>query len=232
LDTITMSETILNATTGRELGSSATRRLRAQEQIPAVVYGLGMDPLSVSVDRRELRQALSGGSGLNTILDLTIDGTMYPSIIKDVQRHPVRLNITHLDFIQVDLNAEIVVSIPIQLTGESDEVNNNNGLIDQIMTELEVSTTPRNIPEEVIVDVSSMDMDSTIHVEDLDLPAGVTATADPERTVVTVSIMRTPVLDEEAAEAEAAALEAAEGEEGETAAEGGDDASDDDSSDD
>ena len=227
-----MSETILNATTGRELGSSATRRLRAQEQIPAVVYGLGMDPLSVSVDRRELRQAVSGGSGLNTILDLTIDGTMYPSIIKDVQRHPVRLNITHLDFIQVDLNAEIVVSIPIQLTGESDEVNNNNGLIDQIMTELEVSTTPRNIPEEVIVDVSSMDMDSTIHVEDLDLPAGVTATADPERTVVAVSIMRTPVLDEEAAEAEAAALEAAEGEEGETAAEGGDDASDDDSSDD
>ena len=92
-----MSETILNATTGRTLGSSSARRLRAQEQIPAVVYGLGMEPLSVSVDRRELRQAVSGGSGLNTILDLTIDGKMYPSIIKDVQRHPVRLNITHLD---------------------------------------------------------------------------------------------------------------------------------------
>jgi len=222
-----MSETILNATTGRETGSSATRRLRSQEQIPAVVYGLGMDPLSISVDRRELRQAVSGGSGLNTILDLTIDGEMYPSIIKDVQRHPVRLNITHLDFIQVDLNAQIVVNIPIHLTGESEEVNNNNGLIDQIMTELEVSTTPRNIPEEVVVDVSNMDMDSTIHVEDLDLPGGVTATADPERTVVTVSIMRTPVLDEEAAEAEAAALEAAEAEEGEggaEGAEGGDDA--------
>ncbi len=216
-----MSETILNASTGRELGSSATRRLRSQEQIPAVVYGLGMDPLSVSVDRRELRGAVSGGAGLNTILDLTIDGKMYPSIIKEVQRHPVRLNITHLDFIQVDLNAEIVVSIPVRLTGESEEVNNNNGLIDQIMTELEVSTTPRNIPEEVVVDVSAMDMDSTIHIEDLELPAGVTATGDSDRTVVTVSIMRTPVLDEEAAEAEAAAAEAAEG--GEAAE--GDDAS-------
>ena len=222
-----MSETILNATTGRQLGSSATRRLRAQEQIPAVVYGMGMDPLSVSVDRRELRQAVSGGSGLNTILDLTIDGEMYPSIIKDVQRHPVRLNITHLDFIQVDLNAEIVVRIPIHLTGTAEEVSNNNGLVDQIMNELEVSTTPRNIPEEVIVDVSAMDMDSTIHVEDLELPAGVTATADPDRTVVTVSIMRTPVLDEEAAEAEAAAAEAAEGEEGGEATEGGDAAADD-----
>lgn len=222
-----MSETILNASTGRETGSSATRRLRTQEQIPGVVYGMGMDPISVSVDRRELRGALSGSAGLNTILDLTVDGTMYPSIIKDVQRHPVRLNITHLDFIQVDLNAEIVVSIPISLTGESDEVNNNNGLIDQIMTELEVSTTPRNIPDEVVVDVSSMDMDSTIHIEDLQLPAGVTATGELDRTVVTVSIMRTPVLDEEAAEAEAAAEAAAEGEEGGEAAEGGDSDSDD-----
>ncbi len=228
-----MSETILNATTGRELGSSATRRLRAQEQIPAVVYGMGMEPLSVSVDRRELRQAVSGGSGLNTILDLTIDGEMYPSIIKDVQRHPVRLNITHLDFIQVDLNAQIVVRIPIHLTGDSEEVNNNNGMIDQIMNELEVSTTPRNIPEEVVVDISEMDMDSTIHVEDLPLPDGVVATGDPDRTVVTVSIMRTPVLDEEAAELEAAAaLEGGEGEEGEGGESGEGDAApaDDDSS--
>ena len=218
-----MATTILNATTGRETGSSATRRLRAAEQIPAVVYGMNMTPLSVSVDRRELRGALSGSAGLNTILDLTIDGEMYPSIIKDVQRHPVKLNITHLDFIQVDLNAEIVVNIPIHLTGTAEEVNNNNGLIDQIMSELEVSTTPRSIPDEIVIDVSDMDMDSTIHVEDLELPAGVVATADPERTVVTVSIMRTPVLDEEAAEAEAAAAAAAAAEEdGET--EGGEEA--------
>ncbi len=222
-----MSETILNATTGRELGGSATRRLRAEDQIPAVVYGMGMDPLSVAVDRRELRVALSGSAGLNTILDLTVDGTMYPSIIKEVQRHPVRLNITHLDFIQVDLNAEIVVSVPITLTGESSEVNNNNGLIDQIMTEVEVSTTPRNIPDEIVFDVSNMDMDSTITVADLEVPAGVTATTDPDAAVVTVSIMRTPVLDAEAAEAEEGA-EAAEGEEGE---EGGDNASGDESGD-
>lgn len=211
-----MATTNLNATTGRETGSSASRRLRAEELIPAVVYGMDMAPLSVSVDRRELRGALSGSAGLNTILDLSVDGEVYPTIIKDVQRHPVKLNITHLDFIQVDLNAQIVVNIPIHLTGTAEEVDNNNGLIDQIMTELEVSTTPRSIPDEVVVDVSDMDMDSTIHVEDLVLPAGVTATADPERTVVTVSIMRTPVLDEEEAAAEAAAAEAEAQEGGET----------------
>jgi len=209
-----MTETILNATTGRATGSSSSRRLRSEGRIPGVVYGMGMDPMSVSVDRRELRGALSGSAGLNTILDLTVDGTMYPSIIKDVQRHPVRLNIEHLDFIQVDLNAEIVVNVPIHLTGEAKDVNDNNGLIDQIMAVLEVSTTPRNIPDEIVFDVSAMTMDSTITVEELTLPSGVTATAEPDSAVITVSIMRTPVLDEEAAEAEAAALEAAESEEG------------------
>lgn len=229
-----MTETILNAVSGRETGSSATRRLRSEGRIPAVVYGMAMDPMSVSVDRRDLRTALSGTAGLNTILDLTIDGEMYPSIIKDVQRHPVRLNIEHLDFIQLDLNAEIVVNVPIHLTGESKEVNDNNGLIDQIMNELEVTTTPRNIPDEIVIDVSEMDMESTIHVEDLKIPSGVVPTADPERTVVTVSIMRTPVLDEEAAEAEAlAALEALdEGAEGAEAGEGGEPAEGGDSSDD
>ena len=215
-----MTETILNATTGRAKGSSSSRRLRSEGRIPAVVYGLGMDPLSISVDRRELRGAVSGSAGLNTILDLTIDGEMYPSIIKDVQRHPVRLNIEHLDFIQVDLNAEIIVNVPIHLTGTAKEVNDNSGLIDQIMSVLVVSTTPRNIPDEIVYDVSEMGMDSTVTVADLALPDGVIATAGPESTVVTVSIMRTPVLDEEAAEAEAAAAEAAEGE---ADGEGGDD---------
>lgn len=222
-----MTETILNATTGRGTGSSSSRRLRNEGQIPAVVYGQGMDPLNISVDRRELRAALSGSSGLNTILDLTVDGEMYPSIIKDAQRHPVRLTIEHIDFIQVNLNEEIIVTVPIHLTGTAKEVNDNNGLIDQIMTDLEISTTPRNIPDEIVFDVSDMDMDSTITIADLAIPSGVVATHDPESTVVTVSIMRTPVLDEEAAEAEAAAAEAAaEGDEG---SEAGGEASADDS---
>jgi large subunit ribosomal protein L25 len=207
-----MTETILNATSGRATGSASSRRLRNEGRVPAVVYGQGMDPLSISVDRRELRAALSGSAGLNTILDLTIDGEMYPSIIKDVQRHPVRMSIEHLDFIQVDLNEEIVVSVPIHLSGDAKAVNDNNGLVDQVMTEILVSTTPRNIPDEIVYDVSEMDMDSTVTIADLSIPDGVTATADPESVVVTVSIMRTPVLDEEAAEAEAAAAAAEEGE--------------------
>lgn len=217
-----MTETILHAESGRQTGSSASRRLRADDKIPGVVYGHGMDPLSISVARRDLRQAVSGSAGLNTIVDLTIDGEVYPSLIKDVQRHPVRLNISHIDFIQVDLNEEITVTVPVHLTGEAKEVESNNGLIDQIMTELVIATTPRNIPDEIVFDVSSMDMDSTILVSDLDIPEGVRTVSDPDSAVVTVSIMRTPVLDAEAEAAEAAA----EGDEGAEAAEGGDDAAD------
>jgi large subunit ribosomal protein L25 len=209
-----MSETVLQAEVGRRAGSSDARRLRAEGKIPAVVYGHGMDPLSVSVDRRELRQALSGASGMNTILDLTVDGTVYPSLIKDIQRHPVKRSVQHVDFIQVNLNEEIVVSIPIHLDGEAKDVSAHGGLVDLAMQELQVRTTPRNIPDGVTIDITDMTMDSVVRVEDIPLPSGVVAEADPEAPVVTVLTMRTPVLDEEEAAAEAAAAESVESAEG------------------
>ncbi len=209
-----MSETVLTAEVGRRAGSSDARRLRSEGKIPAVVYGHGMDPISVSVDRRELRQALSGTAGMNTILDLTVDGAVYPTLIKDIQRHPVKRSVTHIDFIQVNLNEEIVVAIPIHLEGEAKDVSAQNGLVDLTMQELQVRTTPRNIPDGVTIDISEMTMDTVIRVEDLPLPSGVTAEADPDAPVVTVLTMRTPILDEEEAAAEAAAADAA-GEAGE-----------------
>ncbi len=196
-----MSETVLTAELGRRAGSSDSRRLRAEGKIPAVVYGHGMDPLSVSVDRRELRQALSGAAGMNTILDLTVDGAVYPTLIKDIQRHPVKRSVQHIDFIQVNLNEEIVVSVPIHLVGEAKDVESHNGLVDLAMQELEVRTTPRSIPDGITIDVSTMTMDSVIRVEDIPLPAGVTAEGDPDAVVVTVLTMRTPVIDEEEAAA-------------------------------
>lgn len=223
-----MSETVLVAETGRATGSANSRRLRAEDSVPAVVYGQGMDPLSIAVARRDLRIALSGAAGMNTILDLTVDGNVYPAIVKDMQRHPVRRTVQHVDFIQINLSDEITVGVPVRLVGEAKDVLANNGLVDLAMNEIEISTTPRNIPDEIVIDVNEMTMDTTITVGEVELPAGVTATADSELPVVTVLTMRTPVLDEE----DAAAAEAAEGEEGEgvedgeEAAEGGDAAGD------
>ena len=210
-----MSETILIANSGRQTGSANSRRLRAEDAIPAVVYGLGMEPISVSVVRRDLRKAVSGAAGMNTILDLSVDGTVYPAIIKDIQRHPVRRNVAHVDFIQINLEAELTVSVPVRLEGEAKDVIADNGLVDLAMNEIEVVTTPCNIPDEIVIDVTEMTMDTTITVGEVPLPAGVRATADAELPVVTVLTMRTPVLDEEDAAAEAVEAEAAEGEDAE-----------------
>lgn len=198
-----MSTTVLNAATGRTTGSPASRRLRREEQIPAVVYGLGMEPISITVDRRELRRALSGPSGVNTILDLTVDGQVYPAIVKEMQRHPVRREVAHVDFLQVDLNVEFVVNIPVRLDGEAREVSRNNGLVDQQMTEMAVRTTPRNIPDEIVVDISEMTVDTVIHVGDVNLPAGVTAAVDADYTVVGVTMLRTGDVESAGDDAEA-----------------------------
>ena len=185
-----MSETVLVATTGRPTGSAASRRLRAQEIIPAVVYGQGMEPITISVVRRDLRLALGGSAGMNTVLNLTVDGKMYPTIIKEIQRHPIRRTVSHVDFIQVNLSEQIVVSVPVRLEGEAKAVLANNGLVDPSVDSIEVSTTPRNIPDEIVIDITDMTMDSIVRLGEIPLPAGVTATGDPEMPVVTVLALR------------------------------------------
>jgi large subunit ribosomal protein L25 len=171
-----------------------------------------MAPLPVAVERRELRIALSGAAGVNTVLDLTVDGTVYPAIVKDLQRHPVRRSVVHVDFIQVNLDEEITVSVPLRLVGEAREVEQEGGLVDPSVDSIEVVTTPRNIPDEFVVDVSEMTMDTVIRLGDVPMPDGVTATGDPESPVVTVLTMRAEVAEIEAADAEAAAEQEAEAE--------------------
>jgi len=181
-----MSDTVLIAETGRTTGSASSRRLVATDIIPAVVYGQGMQPLQISVGRRDLRLALSGPAGTNTVLDLTVDGTVYPAIVKDMQRHPVRRTVQHVDFIQINLKDDITVSIPVRLEGESKAVLSAGGFIDLTLNDIEVITTPRLIPDEIVIDVTDFTLDTVITIADVKLPAGVVATADPDVPVVAV----------------------------------------------
>ncbi len=204
--------TVLVAETGRPTGSPDARRMRREDHIPAIVYGQGMDPIAVSVVRRDLRLALSGPAGVNTVLDLTVDGTVYPAIVKELQRHPVRRTVSHVDFLQVNLNEEIVISVPVRLEGEAKAVIAEGGLVDPAVDTIDVRTTPRNIPDEIVIDISDMTMDTVITLGELSFPDGVTPTADADMAVVTVLHIRAEEL--EALEPEA------EGEEGEAVAEG------------
>ena len=234
-----MASTVLTAQTGRLTGSSSARRMRKADVIPGVLYGHGMSPVSVAVGRRDLRLALSGAAGVNTVLDLTVDGTVYPAIVKELQRHPVRRTVTHIDFIQVNLDEEITVSVPLRLEGEAIKVQQGGGLVDPAIDSVEVVTTPRSIPDEFVVDISAMDMDTVIRLSDLPMPPGVTPTGDPESPLVTVLTMRAEMAEIEAADAEVAEeqaeetaeeVEGAEGEaaEGETGGDAGAGGSDDD----
>ena len=181
-----MASTVLLANIGRPTGSASARRLRKAENIPGVLYGRGMTPVVLAVGRRDLRVALSGPAGANTVLDLTVDGSVYPAIVKELQRHPVKRTVSHVDFLQVNLDEEITLSVPLRLEGEAAAVIQGGGLVDPAVDAIEVVTTPRTIPAEFVVDISEMEMDSVIRLEDLPMPAGVRATGDPESPIVTV----------------------------------------------
>ena len=191
IDSLAVSNTAtLSAEVGRQTGSSASRRLRAADRIPGVLYGHGMEPVTLSVARRDLRVAISGPAGQNTILTLAVDGKSYNAVIKEMQRHPVRRNVSHIDFVQINLSEEITMQVPVHLTGTAKAVLSAGGLVDPAVDTLEVRTTPANVPNEIWIDITDMTPEQVIRLSDVVLPKGVVATGDPDMPVVTVMISR------------------------------------------
>jgi large subunit ribosomal protein L25 len=217
-----MSEVTLVAESGRQIGSRSSGRLRVDGRIPAVVSGHGITPLSVSINRRELRAVLHTEAGANAVINLEVGSDKHLTIVKSLQRHPVRNEVVHVDFL-------VSVDVPINVTGDAKAVHDANGTVDQQLFSLTVHTTPTNIPNEISIDVSGLDIGDSIRVGDLRLPEGVTTDVDPDEAVVIAQVTRATIeaeqLDEEAAEAAAEAAEGddgatAEGEAGETASAG------------
>ncbi len=126
-----MAEITLDAEAGRPAGSRPARRLRAEGRIPAVVYGHGTDPLPVSVVGRELRAALSSEAGLNALLSLKVGGDSYLTMAREIQRHPVRGTVVHVDFQVVDREQTVSAEVPVNLVGEATEVDHADGVVDQ-----------------------------------------------------------------------------------------------------
>ena len=216
-----MSELLLTAHTGRTTGTRSSRRLRAEGLVPGVVYGLGEDSVSVAVEWPKLRKALTTDAGVNALLTLDIDGNKQLSIVKDIQRHPTRRDVIHVDYIRIDANAEVEVEVPVVLEGEAKAVLAVSGMVDQTMFALTVLSKPDSIPTELTVDVSDLEVGDSITVSDVALPSGVRTELDAEDTIATALVTRSTLeamrLEEES---EAALLEGEEGEAGE-AGEGG-----------
>lgn len=207
-----MAEIKLQATTGRSLGSGPSKRVRAEGKIPAVVYGLDTDPIPLTVEWRPLRAALTTDAGLNALIDLDVDGDVALTIVKELQRHPIRGDVIHVDFLRVSADTAITVEVPIVLTGEAIKVEQADGTVDHLLFALPINAKPADIPNEILVDVSDMELHDAIRVSDLPLPAGVTTDLDPEEAVVVAQISSTTLEAEaiEEADAEAAAEQALE----------------------
>lgn len=171
--------------------SRDTRRLRREGRIPGVVYGGGQDPLSFSVDARDLRLALHGSGA---VLDLSVDGgSAQPAVLKDAQRHPVRNEITHIDLLRVDLTQAIGAVVLIELVGADDApgVKSDGGILEHVTREVNIEALPSDIPETIVVDVSEAQLGDTITMEGIALPSGVTLTDDAAETVIaTISASR------------------------------------------
>ncbi|MCA1691150.1 MAG: 50S ribosomal protein L25 [Acidimicrobiales bacterium] len=215
-----MQEVSLAAEARQGKGSPAARRLRLEGKIPAVLYGHGIDPQALTVDARSLRSALTQEAGMNVLLSLDVSGTRHLALARQLQRHPVRGTVSHVDFVVVGRDEVVSAEVPVRLVGEADEVSKKDGMLEQQLFSVMVLATPANIPAHLDVDVSEMEVGDSVKVGDLRLPEGVTTEADPDDQVVmaTASTVAAQIAAEEAAADEAAApegeAEAAEGAKG------------------
>lgn len=180
-----MAEVRLQAKVRSDSGKGSARRTRASGRVPGVVYGRGMDPVSISVDRREFVTALLSDSGMNTLLDLEIDGDTTLALTKELQRDPVRGTLLHADFVKVDRTVEVEVEVPVHIVGEAPGAR-EGGVLEHPLFTVHVRALPGDVPESVDADVSALNIGDNLRVADLAEGRAFTILDDPETVVASV----------------------------------------------
>ena len=169
---------IINATTRDDQGKGASRRLRREEKIPAIVYGAGKEPSAISLNIHEITHLLENDDAYTSVLYLSIDKKVEPVIIKDLQRHPAKNTVTHVDLLRINMKQAIVTSIPLNFTGSDDnEALRLGALLNQFINAVEVSCLPADMPNGIEVDISNLVLGDHISLTGLNMPEGVTLTA-------------------------------------------------------
>lgn len=208
-------------------GKGAARQIRFRKKVPAVIYGHGRPSQPLELDAKALEMALIGIEPASTIIEIELEGKKSRTLIREIQRHPVRPDIIHVDFYEVRAGEKVTLEIPIHLTGTADGVRNAGGVLDQVMREVEIEVLPEHIPDRVELDVTALLIGHSLHVRDLVIPnATILTQAD-----LTIATVVPPRAEEVAAPTPEAATEVAEpelirkvreeeGEEGEGEAEG------------
>ncbi len=197
-------------------GSRPSGRLRRAGKVPAVVYGLDAETISIAVPARELGHILASESGSNTLITLKMGEDESLALARQIQRHPTRNELLHVDFVRVRRDVAVEAEVPLHLTGEAEGVR-TGGLLEQLLFALAVEAKPQDIPSAIEVDISHLEINDQLHVRDIALPPGVTVQDEPDELAAHIIVPR--VVEEPVAEV-AEGEEGAEGAEGEVAAEG------------
>ncbi len=210
-----MTDVILEASPRTLLGSRNAGRLRRTGKLPAVVYGLDADTVAVTVNARELDHALHSESGANTLITLQLDGTDMLALARQIQRHPTRNELVHVDFVRVRRDVAVSADVPLLAEGEPPGAK-EGGILEQLLFSLTVEAMPDNIPTSIVLDISGLALGDQLRVSDLPIPPGVEVMHEPDELVAQVSIPRGLTEEEEAGvvEGEEGEEGAAEGEEG------------------
>ena len=199
---------ILNASAREVSGKGASRRLRREQGLlPAIVYGDDKAPQSITLEHKEIIKQLENEAFYSHIITLKVDGNDEQVILKDLQRHPAKSIILHADFLRVSATNKITVSVPLHFINEesSKGVKVGGGIVNHIMTQIEVSCLPANLPEFIEVDLADVEAGQTLHISDLQLPSGVTSVAlshGADHDLSVVAINKPKGSDEAESEAE------------------------------
>jgi len=207
-----------------DLGSRPSGRLRREGKVPAVVYGLGTDAVSITVPARELQHILAGEAGANSLISLDVGGDTVLTLARQIHRHPTRGELVHVDFVRIDRDVAVSAEIPIHLVGEPVGVK-DGGLLEQLLFQLTIEAMPGNIPVSIEIEVEALAIGDQLRIEDIPLPEGVVTQAEADFVVAQVAAPRVATAEEgEAVEGEEG--EAGEGGATEASAEASDDAGD------
>ena len=219
----------LNTVSREDAGTSHSRRMRRDGMVPAVVYGAGKDSVKVSISHNELLKKLNNEAFLNSILNIAVDGKEESVLIKDIQVHPARRQVMHLDLQRVRSDVAIKVSVPLAFINDDIAVGvkMGGGTVTPLMNEVEISCLPKDLPERLEVDVESLELDDMLYLEDIVLPQGVeisllTQEEPANEPIVAVRLLQIQEEEpevEELAEDEEGVEAAADGEEGSESAE-------------
>jgi large subunit ribosomal protein L25 len=199
-----MANASLTATARASSGKGAARSLRREGSVPAVIYGHAREAQSLAVPSRDLEKLLGTIAAGSTVVELAIDGKTSRTLIREIQRHPFKRHVLHVDFQELVAGEKITVMIPLVLVGVPEGVRLGGGILEQMMREVEVEVDPANIPNHIDVDVSHLIVGHSVHVGELKIPAGVTVLADEEAPVALVQVSRAAIEAEPVAAEEGA----------------------------